>query len=131
MGVNSPGTAASGELLAWAIFIFIQSSLIAGTTPQPPTLPFRANCQVGTRAKASDYEPTAEALVLRAIRDYEAHVLGKNFFPDPTLHAQWAEAAFRSACSIAQVQHSSDKRVIKLVCGCTLNAHDSYIASTD
>ncbi|KAF9071299.1 hypothetical protein BDP27DRAFT_1419096 [Rhodocollybia butyracea] len=67
-------------------------------------------------AKAIDYTPEHEALLLRAIWDYEAQILGKDFFPDSTIHIRWAEKAFRAACVVAKLELSSDKRAVKLNC---------------
>ncbi|KAJ3717909.1 hypothetical protein C8R42DRAFT_724119 [Lentinula raphanica] len=71
--------------------------------------------EVKGRAKASDYGNGGEALILRAVRDYEARIIGVGFFPDPSLQGKWAEECFRGACEIAKQTYNSDKPIIKLI----------------
>ncbi|KAJ4487516.1 hypothetical protein C8R41DRAFT_903565 [Lentinula lateritia] len=85
-------------------------------TPEPSaTLPFRTNWQPGARAKTADYAAEGEAILLRAMRDFEARVLGQDFFPDRATRLQWAEKSFQDACATAKAQFISDKRVLKLI----------------
>ncbi|KAJ3855320.1 hypothetical protein EV368DRAFT_79732 [Lentinula lateritia] len=77
-------------------------------------LPLRANWQPGARAKTADYTAEGEAILLRAMRDFEARIVGQDFFPDQTTRLQWAEKCFRDACATAKAQFISDKRVLKL-----------------
>ncbi|KAJ3866129.1 hypothetical protein EV359DRAFT_79836 [Lentinula novae-zelandiae] len=79
-----------------------------------PTLRMASNFQAGSRAKLDDYDGEGKAVILRAIRDFEARVMGKNFFPSDTTCAQWAEDSFQAACAHLQVDYSSDKRVLTL-----------------
>lgn len=74
-----------------------------------------SNFQAGSRAKLDDYDGEGKAVILRAIRDFEARVMGKNFFPSDTTRARWAEDSFQAACAHLQVDYLSDKRVLTLV----------------
>ncbi|KAJ3725295.1 hypothetical protein C8R42DRAFT_640181 [Lentinula raphanica] len=67
------------------------------------------------RAKASDYSNGGEALILRAIRDYEARIIGLGCFPDSPLQIKWAEECFQGACDIAKQTYKPEKREIKLI----------------
>ncbi|KAJ3803618.1 hypothetical protein F5876DRAFT_71302, partial [Lentinula aff. lateritia] len=82
-----------------------------------PTLRMASNFQAGSRAKLDDYDGEGKAVILRAIRDFEARVMGKNFFPSDTTRARWAEDSFQAACAHLQVDYSSDKRVLTLIRG--------------
>ncbi|KAJ3875258.1 hypothetical protein F5051DRAFT_430726 [Lentinula edodes] len=73
------------------------------TAEPSATLPLRANWQPG------------EAILLRAMRDFEARILGQDFFPDRATRLQWAEKCFRDACATAKAQFISDKHVLKLI----------------
>ncbi|KAJ3923340.1 hypothetical protein F5877DRAFT_74361 [Lentinula edodes] len=85
------------------------------TAEPSATLPLRANWQPGARAKTADYAAEGEAILLRAMRDFEARILGQDFFPDRATRLQWAEKCFRDACATAKAQFISDKRVLKLI----------------
>ncbi|KAJ4498530.1 hypothetical protein C8R41DRAFT_978909 [Lentinula lateritia] len=82
-----------------------------------PTLHMALNFQAGSRAKLDDYDGEGKAVILRAIRDFEARVMGKNFFPSDTTRARWAEDSFQAACAHLQVDYLSDKRVLTLIQG--------------
>ncbi|KAJ4494147.1 hypothetical protein C8R41DRAFT_902629 [Lentinula lateritia] len=85
------------------------------TAEPSATLPLRANWQPGARAKTADYAAEGEAILLRAMRDFEARILGQDFFPDRATRLQWAEKCFRDACATAKAQFISDKHVLKLI----------------
>ncbi|KAJ3857535.1 hypothetical protein EV368DRAFT_77600 [Lentinula lateritia] len=82
-----------------------------------PTLRMASKFQAGSRAKLDDYDGEGKAVILRAIRDFEARVMGKNFFPSDTTCARWAEDSFQAACAHLQVDYLSDKRVLTLIRG--------------
>ncbi|KAJ3925388.1 MAG: hypothetical protein NXY57DRAFT_1070763 [Lentinula lateritia] len=49
------------------------------------------------------------------MRDFEARIVGQDFFPDQTTCLQWAEKCFRDAYATAKAQFISDKCVLKLI----------------
>ncbi|KAJ4467446.1 hypothetical protein C8J55DRAFT_492720 [Lentinula edodes] len=125
-GSNAPTTSASSRLTT-SVATTIDTntgSHITGSQAGPQmnitpelsaALPLRANWQPGARAKTADYTAEGEAILLRAMRDFEARIVGQDFFPDRTTRLQWAEKCFRDACATAKAQFISDKRVLKLI----------------
>lgn len=87
-----------------------------GVAPElSAALPLRANWQPGARAKTADYTAEGEAILLCAMRDFEARIVGQDFFPNRTTRLQRVEKCFRDACATAKAQFISDKCVLKLV----------------
>ncbi|KAJ3850993.1 hypothetical protein EV368DRAFT_66134 [Lentinula lateritia] len=85
------------------------------TEEKLPPLKFHAHYTATGKPKAEDYDATGKAILLRACHDFEAKVIGLNFFPTLTTRARWAEEAFLAACANANCAYSSDKRVIQLI----------------
>ncbi|KAJ3911274.1 hypothetical protein F5877DRAFT_73313 [Lentinula edodes] len=87
-----------------------------GVAPElSAALPLRANWQPGARAKTADYTAEGEAILLCAMRDFEARIVGQDFFPNRTTRLQRVEKCFRDACATAKAQFISDKCVLKLI----------------
>ncbi|KAJ4492461.1 hypothetical protein C8R41DRAFT_919766 [Lentinula lateritia] len=103
----SPGMPQVNDALSTAVSSFTEEKL--------PPLNFHAHYTATGKPKAEDYDATGKAILLRACHDFEAKVIGLNFFPTPMTRARWAEEAFLAACANANCAHSSDKRVIQLI----------------
>ncbi|KAJ3864828.1 hypothetical protein EV359DRAFT_63659 [Lentinula novae-zelandiae] len=71
-------------------------SLTSGlfTEEKLPPLNFHVHYTATGKLKAEDYDATGKAILLRACHDFEAKVIGLNFFPTLTTRARWAEEAF-------------------------------------
>ncbi|KAJ3870350.1 hypothetical protein F5051DRAFT_434673, partial [Lentinula edodes] len=85
------------------------------TREKPPPLNFHAHFTASGKPKAEDYDATGKAILLRACHDFEAKIIGLDFFPTSTTRARWAEEAFLAACANANCTYSSDKRIIQLI----------------
>ncbi|KAJ3859356.1 hypothetical protein EV359DRAFT_68231 [Lentinula novae-zelandiae] len=72
--------------------------------------------QPGAQAKTANYTAEGEAILFHAMRDFEARIVGQDFFPNWTTCLQWVEKCFRDACATAKAQFISDKHVLKLDC---------------
>ncbi|KAJ3859982.1 hypothetical protein EV359DRAFT_85800 [Lentinula novae-zelandiae] len=93
----------------------LSTTVSSVTEGKLPPLNFHAHYTATGKPKAEDYDATGKAILLRACHDFEAKVIGLNFFPTITTRARWAEEAFLAACANANCAHSSDKRVIQLI----------------
>ncbi|KAJ7640561.1 hypothetical protein B0H17DRAFT_1339288 [Mycena rosella] len=67
------------------------------------------------KAKACDYEPIVEAILLRAMSEYMARILAIDAFPGITLQIQWAYECFHHACISAKDHYLLTDRMAKLI----------------
>ncbi|KAJ3803594.1 hypothetical protein F5876DRAFT_71319 [Lentinula aff. lateritia] len=108
----------------------ILSATVSVTEEKLPPLNFHVHYTATGKPKAKDYDATGKAILLRACHDFEAKVIGLNFFPTLTTRAHWAEEAFLAACANANCAHSSDKRVIQLINARASRVHGDLIKWT-
>lgn len=94
------------------------SSTDATTIAVAKTSAFRTGYIMTTssRSKISDYVAVVQALLLRAMREYEAFVSTKDAFPSTTLQAQWAESCWKSTALATKENYELTDRMAGLVC---------------
>ncbi|KAJ7911233.1 hypothetical protein B0H13DRAFT_2660635 [Mycena leptocephala] len=69
----------------------------------------------GAKPKASDYEPTVQALLIRGMAEYSMRILTIKAFPPVEMQMGWAKECFRNACRAAGLHYSITERMIKLM----------------
>ncbi|KAJ7809988.1 hypothetical protein B0H13DRAFT_1927569, partial [Mycena leptocephala] len=69
----------------------------------------------GAKPKASDYEPTVQALLIRGMAEYSMRILTIKGFPPVQMQMFWAKECFRNACRAAGSHYSITERMIKLM----------------
>lgn len=100
----------------------ITSNSTNGSTPtqSPPKekkIPqFAVGYVSGGKPKAADYEDVVQALLLRAMHEYESRIVGINPYPDSANQSKWTKICWKEACHVAAEDYSMTERMSKMVC---------------
>lgn len=70
----------------------------------------------GGKPKAADYEDVVQALLLRAMHEYESRIVGVTPYPDSANQSKWTKICWKEACSVAAEDYSMTERMSKMVC---------------
>jgi hypothetical protein len=70
----------------------------------------------GVKPKAADYEDVVQALLLRAMHEYESRIVGVNPYPDSANQSKWTKICWKEACHVAAEDYSMTERMSKIVC---------------
>jgi hypothetical protein len=70
----------------------------------------------GGKPKAADYEDVVQALLLRAMHEYESRIVGINAYPDSANQSKWTKICWKEACRVASEDYSMTERMSKMVC---------------
>jgi hypothetical protein len=77
---------------------------------------FRNNTTPRGRAKASDYDPTVERMILQACYFYDCRIWVENAFPDASTQAEWVVDIWEEVCKVAGEVYALTDRIITIVC---------------
>lgn len=69
----------------------------------------------GGKPKAADYEDVIQALLLRAMHEYESNIVGVNPYPDSANQSKWTKICWKEACRVAAEDYSMTERMSKMV----------------
>lgn len=69
----------------------------------------------GGKPKVGDYESVIQALLLRAMHEYECCIVGLNPYPDSAKQSKWSKICWKEACCVAVEDYSMTERMSKLV----------------
>jgi hypothetical protein len=87
------------------------------TTPKEKKVPqFAVGYVSGGKPKAADYEDVVQALLLRAMHEYESRIVGVNPYPDSENQSKWTKICWKEACRVAAEDYSMTERMSKMVC---------------
>jgi hypothetical protein len=87
------------------------------TTPKEKKVPQFAEGYVsGGKPKTADYEDVVQALLLRAMHEYESRIVGVNPYPDSANQSKWTKICWKEACRVAAEDYSMTERMSKMVC---------------
>ena len=101
----------------------VSSNSINGSTPSQPeahptekkTPQFTVGYVSGGKPKAADYEDVVQALLLRAMHEYESRIVGVNPYPDSAIQGRWTKICWKEACRVAAEDYSITERMSKMV----------------
>jgi len=82
----------------------------------PPKVPqFAVGYVSGGKAKAADYEDVVQALLLRAMHEYESRIVGVGPYPASATQGKWAKSCWKEACCVAVEDYGLTERMSKLI----------------
>jgi len=67
------------------------------------------------KPKAADYEDVVQALLLRAIHEYESRIVGVSPYPDSANQSKWAKICWKEACCVASENYGMTERMSKMI----------------
>ena len=79
-------------------------------------LQFAVGYVSGGKPKAADYEDVVQALLLRAMHEYESRIVGVSPYPDSTIQSKWTKICWKEACFVAAEDYSMTEQMSKMVC---------------
>ena len=86
-------------------------------TPKEKKIPqFAVGYVGGGKPKAADYEDVVQALLLRAMHEYESRIVGVKPYPDSATQSKWTKICWKEACCVAAEDYSMTERMSKMVC---------------
>jgi hypothetical protein len=95
--------------------VAVTAEASSGDKPKKVEPPFADNYTPGSKSKASDYAPSAEAVILRAARHYECKVLAEEAFPQVAVRSESAKETFKTANKLFKENFKITDRIITLV----------------
>ena len=90
----------------------------AGTlsAPKEKKIPqFAVGYVSGGKPKVADYEDVVQALLLRAMHEYESRIVGVSPYPDSAIQSKWVKVCWKEACRVAAEDYSMTERMSKMV----------------
>ena len=92
------------------------SDTTPSTSKEKKVLQFAVGYVTGGKPKAADYEDVVQALLLRAMHEYESRIVGISPYPDSALQSKWTKICWKEACCVAAEDYSMTERISKMVC---------------
>ena len=86
------------------------------TLKEKKVLQFAVGYVSGGKPKAADYEDVIQALLLRAMHEYESRIVGVSPYPDSAIQSKWTKMCWKEACCVAAEEYSMTERMSKMVC---------------
>ncbi|KAL1671243.1 hypothetical protein EV122DRAFT_256633 [Schizophyllum commune] len=101
----------------------VQHSSVPPVNPAPTALQYVPGFIPSSRHrfKAADYCGDSKSVILRASRQYEGYIIGRDAFPDAVKQRVWAQTAWEDACRVVGVTLVCDDNARKLVCATVTN----------
>ena len=95
----------------------VSSSSSDGSAPlkEKKILQFAVGYVNGGKPKAADYEDVVQALLLRAMHEYESRIIGVSPYPDSANQSKWAKICWREACHVTVEDYGMTEQMSKMV----------------
>ncbi|KAL1668128.1 hypothetical protein GGF50DRAFT_111545 [Schizophyllum commune] len=95
----------------------VQHSSVPLVNPAPTALQYVPGFIPSSRHrfKAADYCGDSKSVILRASRQYEGYIIGRDAFPDAVKQRVWAQTAWEDACRVVGVTLVCDDNARKLI----------------
>lgn len=133
---DNQSESSSGSKRAWLDNV-LSDSPDGSAPPKEKKIPqFAVGYVNGGKPKAADYEGVVQALLLRAMHEYESHIVGVSHYPDSANQSKWAKICWREACRVAVEDYGMTEWMLKMIkswgsqiCGELVSVIRSEVAS--
>jgi hypothetical protein len=87
-----------------------------GTVKTSKILQFAVGYVSGGKPKAADYKDDMQALLLRAMHEYESRIVSVSPYPDLANQSKWAKICWKEACHVTVKDYGMTEQMSKMVC---------------